>query len=165
MFQVQARQERFETSKALYSCKMAEGGSVSAHVLKMQGHIDHLARLGFPILPEASIKKAPSTVLLVQNKGKGKGKGKRKGDAEVGGTKPAAKPNPPPAKKAKPTKEAVCFFCQKPVHWRRNCKLYMEDLKKKKSEVSTSGIYVIGVHLSTPTTWVLDTACGSCWEF
>ena len=26
---------------------------------------------------EASIKKAPSTVLLVQNKGKGKGKGKR----------------------------------------------------------------------------------------
>ena len=35
MFQVQAKQERFETSKALYSCKMAEGGSVSAHVLKM----------------------------------------------------------------------------------------------------------------------------------
>ena len=37
----------------------------------------------------------------------------------------------------------------------------MEDLKKKKSEASTSGIYVIGVHLSTPTTSVLDTACGS----
>ena len=61
---------------------------------------------------EASIEKAPNTVLLVQNKGKGKGKGKRKGDAEVGGTKPAAKPNPPPAKKAKPNKETFCFFCQ-----------------------------------------------------
>ena len=58
---------------------------------------------------EASIKKAPSTVLLVQDKGKGKGKGKRKGDAEVGGTKVAAKPNPPPAKKAKPNKDTVCF--------------------------------------------------------
>ena len=112
---------------------------------------------------ETSIKRAPSTVLLVQNKGKGKGKGKRKGVAEVGGTKPAAKPNPPPAKKAKTSKDAVCFFCQKPGHWRRNCKLYMEDLKKKKKkgEASTSGIFVIGVHLSIPTTWVLDTACGS----
>ena len=28
MFQQQARQERFETNKALYSCKMAEGTSV-----------------------------------------------------------------------------------------------------------------------------------------
>ena len=41
MFQQQARQERFETSKALYSCKMAEGASVSAHVMKMKGYIDH----------------------------------------------------------------------------------------------------------------------------
>ena len=64
---------------------------------------------------EASIKKAPSTVLLVQNKGKGKGKGKRKGDAEVGGTKLAAKPNPPPAKKG-------CCCCCRDIracfaHW------------------------------------------------
>ena len=73
----------------------------------------------------------------------------------VGETKPAPK-------KAKPAKDTVCFFCQKPGHWKRNCKLYMEDLKKQKkgAEASTSGIYVIGVHFST-TTWVLDTACGS----
>ena len=31
---------------------MVEGGSVSAHVLKMKGYIDHLERLGFPISPE-----------------------------------------------------------------------------------------------------------------
>lgn len=49
MFQVQARQERYETTKALHSCKMAEGTSVSAHVLKMIGYLDHLARLGFPM--------------------------------------------------------------------------------------------------------------------
>ena len=38
----------------------------------------------------------------------------------------------------------------------------MEDLKKKKSsEATTSGIYVIEVNLSTSASWVLDTRCGS----
>ena len=48
-FQQQVRQERFETTRALHSCKMAEGASVSTHVLKMKGYIDHLDRLGFPL--------------------------------------------------------------------------------------------------------------------
>ena len=52
MFQQQARQERYETTKALHSCKMAEGASVSAHVLKMKGYIEHLNRLGFPLSQE-----------------------------------------------------------------------------------------------------------------
>ena len=39
MFQEQARRERFVTTKALTSCKMALGTSVSAHVLKMKGYI------------------------------------------------------------------------------------------------------------------------------
>ena len=38
----------------------------------------------------------------------------------------------------------------------------MEDLKKKKgSETSSSGIYVIKVNLSTSVSWVLDTGYGS----
>ena len=37
----------------------------------------------------------------------------------------------------------------------------MEDLKKKRSETSTSGIYVIEVNLSISTSWVLDTGCAS----
>ena len=52
MFQQQARQERYETTKALHSCKMAEGASVSAHVLKMKGYIEYLDRLGFPLSQE-----------------------------------------------------------------------------------------------------------------
>ena len=52
MFQQQARQERYETTKALHSCNMVEGGSVSAHVLKMKSYIDHPERLGFPISRE-----------------------------------------------------------------------------------------------------------------
>ena len=38
----------------------------------------------------------------------------------------------------------------------------MEDLKKKKSsEATTSGIYVVEVNLSTFASWVIDTGCGS----
>ena len=52
MFQQQARQERYETTKALHSCKMAEGASVSAHVLKIKSYIEHLDRLRFPLSQE-----------------------------------------------------------------------------------------------------------------
>ena len=38
MFQQQARQEMYETTKALHSFKMARGGSMSAHVLKMKSY-------------------------------------------------------------------------------------------------------------------------------
>ena len=44
------------------------------------------------------------------NQGKGGGKGKRKGDAVVGGTKPAAEPNPLPTKKVRPSKDAICLL-------------------------------------------------------
>ncbi|KAK9166669.1 hypothetical protein Scep_001860 [Stephania cephalantha] len=40
MFQQKAKQEKFEIVKNLHSCKMAEGGSVSLHVLKMKGYVD-----------------------------------------------------------------------------------------------------------------------------
>ena len=79
---------------------------------------------------------------IFQNQGKGKGKGKRKGDAEFGETKPAAEPKPLPAKKARLLKDAICLL--------RNCKLYLEDQKNKsRDRISTSGILVIDVHLST----------------
>ena len=134
---------------------MAEGTSVSAHVLKMKGYIEHLDRLGFPLnqelatdlilnsLPDSygqfvmnynmnemdksiselhtmlktakhNIKSKPGHVLMVQN-GKGfKGKGKGKGKSN-------AQPKPKPEPKAKAPKEGVCFFCNEPGHWKRNC--------------------------------------------
>ena len=88
-----------------------------------------------------------------QNQGKGRAKERGKGDTEFGETKPAAEPNPLPAKKARLSKDAICFL--------RNCKLYLEDqINKMRDEISTSGIFVIDVHLSTITACVLDTACG-----
>lgn len=49
MFQEQARTERYDATRALNTCKMAKGTSVSVHVMKMKGHMDHLERLGHPV--------------------------------------------------------------------------------------------------------------------
>ena len=49
MFQEQAHIARFATIKTLVSCKMVAGNSVSPHVLKMKGYLDHLEKLGLPI--------------------------------------------------------------------------------------------------------------------
>ena len=49
MFQVQARTERYDATKALSSCKMAKGTLVSTHVMKIKGYLDHLERLGHPV--------------------------------------------------------------------------------------------------------------------
>ncbi|XP_038697173.1 uncharacterized protein LOC119994639 [Tripterygium wilfordii] len=49
LFQEQARQERYDISKALFQCRMAEGSSVNSHVLKMIGYIEDLERLGFKL--------------------------------------------------------------------------------------------------------------------
>jgi hypothetical protein len=49
LFQQQARAERYEISQSLIDCKMAEGSSVSAHVIKLQGYIQRLEVLGVPL--------------------------------------------------------------------------------------------------------------------
>ncbi|XP_071709438.1 uncharacterized protein [Rutidosis leptorrhynchoides] len=55
MFQQQARQQRFETVRALHACKMTEGTSISSYVLKMKSYIDRLERLRSSIGPELAI--------------------------------------------------------------------------------------------------------------
>jgi hypothetical protein len=45
----QARDDRFNTSKALFGSKLAKGAPVSPHVIKMIGYIESLQRLGFPL--------------------------------------------------------------------------------------------------------------------
>ena len=84
-------------------------------------------------------------VLVVQ---KGKGKHQRKAklktfDKGKGKSKPKCfKP------KLKVTKEeGVCLHCNEPGHWKRNCKLYLKELKKKGSATSTSGIFVIEINM------------------
>jgi hypothetical protein len=49
MFENQARDERYNISKALFACKLVEGSSVSPHVIKMMGYIETLIELGYEI--------------------------------------------------------------------------------------------------------------------
>jgi hypothetical protein len=46
MFGNQARVDRYNISKALFLCKLAEGNPVSSHVIKMMGYIETLDKLG-----------------------------------------------------------------------------------------------------------------------
>ena len=52
MFQEQARTERYQTVKSLIECKLPKDGPVSAHVIKMMGYVDNLAKLDCPISQE-----------------------------------------------------------------------------------------------------------------
>ncbi|KAL4280671.1 hypothetical protein GQ457_03G019500 [Hibiscus cannabinus] len=55
IYEGQARQERYETSNALFQCKMSEGSPVGAHVIKMMGYIQMLEKLGFALNDELAI--------------------------------------------------------------------------------------------------------------
>ncbi|KAK8590262.1 hypothetical protein V6N13_089025 [Hibiscus sabdariffa] len=156
IYEGQACQERYETSKALFQCKMIEGSPVGAHVIKMMGYIQTLEKLGF------SLKDELATNLILQSlpdsfkpfvlnfnmneinktlphprserkekkvaKSKGNGKTKAKG-------KNALKP------KGGISKDGKCFHCDKSGHWKRNCPVYLEEVKKAKAVgASVSGI-------------------------
>jgi hypothetical protein len=49
MFENQARAKRYNISKALFACKLAEGSPISPHVIKMMGYIETLTKLGCDI--------------------------------------------------------------------------------------------------------------------
>nr|GEU83381.1 retrovirus-related Pol polyprotein from transposon TNT 1-94 [Tanacetum cinerariifolium] len=49
LFAQQAEQELLQTTRDFHSCRQEEGQSVSSYVLRMQGYIDNLERLGHPV--------------------------------------------------------------------------------------------------------------------
>ena len=88
-------------------------------------------------------KTKPKTIMMVQKvKDKGKNKGKKKKDSKSKG-RPMHK-NDALKPKGEVVKEGKCFHYSETRHWKRNCKVYLEDLKKKGSETSiASTIYKI----------------------
>ncbi len=106
---------------------------------------------------EPSIKKDKQTVMLVDSSKKKSSSKKIKPIAAKGGVKKKAKA----AEKA--ASKGTCFHCGKNGHWKRNCKAYLESLKKQKASDAgaTSGMFVIEINTVSNKTWVLDTRCGS----
>ncbi|XP_071740829.1 uncharacterized protein [Rutidosis leptorrhynchoides] len=109
-------------------------------------------------------KKTPAVLTIKEGKiqkrkpqdASGKGKGKSKQAYTL------KKKIPPPAKKEHPAKNMACHHCGQIGHWRRNCVLYLEELKKGKAgSTSTSGIFVIELYNFPNKTWVYDTGYGT----
>ncbi|GJS23361.1 retrotransposon protein, putative, ty1-copia subclass [Tanacetum coccineum] len=122
--------------------------------------------------------KAPTPQVLAIQKGrvnkpkpqankKGKGKGKADKNKQVVAYQPKPKQNPP-QKKENPKKDQACHHCNVVGHWKRNCPLYLEELrtnKNKKAEhgAATSGnLFMIELFNLTHklNSWVYDTGCG-----
>ncbi|GJS18877.1 zinc finger, CCHC-type containing protein [Tanacetum coccineum] len=120
-------------------------------------------------LAEKSIpKKAPDVLAIRQGqiqkpKSQARGKGKKSGK---GKSKLAYDPKhkiPPPAKNEHPAKDTECHHCHNTRHWKRNCPLYLAELKKNKASTSgTSGIFIIELFSSPKSnSWIYDTGCGT----
>ncbi|GKF07899.1 zinc finger, CCHC-type containing protein, partial [Tanacetum coccineum] len=70
---------------------------------------------------------------------------------------------PLPVKKEHLAKDTECHHCHKTGHWKRNCPLYLAELKNNKASASgTSGIYTIEL-FSFPksNTWIYNIGCGT----
>lgn len=55
LYEKDARHERFDVSKAIFSIKLSEGSLVEPHVLKMIVYVEKLARLGLPLELELAV--------------------------------------------------------------------------------------------------------------
>ncbi|KAK8636396.1 hypothetical protein V6N13_124142 [Hibiscus sabdariffa] len=128
IYEGQARQERYETSKALFQCKMTEGTPVGAHVIKMMGYVQTLEKLGFPLKNELATDLILQSLPVREAKGNGKKVAKSKGS---GKTKAKGKNVLKP--KGAISKDGKCFHCNKSGYWKRNCPVYLEEVKKAKA--------------------------------
>ncbi|GJS74805.1 retrotransposon protein, putative, ty1-copia subclass [Tanacetum coccineum] len=153
--------EIYDLVDTLHSCKQAPGKSVSEHVLEMKGLMDQLHTLGKPYDNDMAVNLINRSLnkdfgdfvrnfnmhiawevqwvgITSQNRketSKKKGKGKADKNKQVVPSQP--KPNPK-KRKENPNKDQACHHCHMTGHWKRNCPLYLEELRanKKKSEHS-----------------------------
>ncbi|KAL4333478.1 hypothetical protein GQ457_07G012200 [Hibiscus cannabinus] len=183
IYEGQARQERYETSKAPFQRKMNKGSPIGAHVIKMMGYIQTLEKLRFPLknelttdvilqsllnsfkpfvlnfniieinktLPQllgmlrtvkGNMQKNNSKSIIIVREANGKKTTKSKGNGK-------SKPKTKDAFKHEKgiSKDRKCFYCEKSGHWKRNCPLYLEEVKKAKANGASSlGINIIDVN-------------------
>ncbi|GJV29319.1 hypothetical protein Tco_1385767 [Tanacetum coccineum] len=171
MFEKQARVERFDLIQTFHAYKQEEGKSVSQYVLKMKGYGEQLERLGYVLLQDLSVGLISNGLTsnfagFIRNsnmhniwktigdriqkankksqnaKGKGKAKGKVKDKSYI----PKPK-NPKPSAKEHPTKNDACHHYKEVGHCKRNCHVYLVELKKNKKQVGTTSF--LGIMMTT----------------
>ncbi|KAK9004411.1 hypothetical protein V6N11_002212 [Hibiscus sabdariffa] len=91
--------------------------------------------LGMLRTAESKMKKGGSKSILMVREARRKGKKAAK-SKDIGKTKRKGKNALKP--KGGISKEGMCFHCEKPGHWKRNCHVYLEEVKKAKA-VGASG--------------------------
>ena len=106
---------------------------------------------------ESHLKKNKAPLLIVDgiNKKKSGKKGSKRRLNAKGGIK---------KKKGKKASGQMTYFhCGKPGHWKRNCKVYLANVKLGVSD-APKGMYeiqaILSLDSSKSNSWVLDTACG-----
>nr|GFA71604.1 zinc finger, CCHC-type [Tanacetum cinerariifolium] len=121
--------------------------------------------------------KAPTPQVLTIQKGreskpksqankKDKSKGKTDKNKKIVPYQPKPKHNPL-KRKENPNKDRTCHHCHVAGHWKRNCPLYLEELRKNKDKAehgaaASSNLFTIELFNLTYklNSWVYDTGCG-----
>nr|XP_027118534.1 uncharacterized protein LOC113735741 [Coffea arabica] len=118
LFEQQSRTVRYDTSKELFRCKMAEGAPVAPHMNNLQHTLSQLLNVLKTVEKEIKKGKGSTGVLVVTSS-------KKRKRQEKGFKKSKNKPTQKPKKAKADQSKATCFHCDQIGHWKRNCKSYL----------------------------------------
>nr|GEX87847.1 retrotransposon protein, putative, Ty1-copia subclass [Tanacetum cinerariifolium] len=135
LFAQQAEQELLQTTRDFHSCKQKEGQSVSSYVLKMNGYIDNLERLGNPVTLGLGV-----SLILIGLRKEFDGFVHNYNMHSMGKTVNELHAMLKLNEQTLLKNNAPALHAIRARHWKRNCPQYLTELlKKKKNAASGAG--------------------------